>query len=206
MDRLNSGKKSHILEVTELMLSGMESSEVHISDVAKLANVGVPTVYYYFESRTQLIAEAQASIYLKLIEPLHEFLLKAETAIVDQDGTAFLAATGDNFVMAWSYGQLEGGWKIAKLLLDVWSDPKTQRRFCELLDVQLERWIRAIESAKELGWIKPDVDAIALITACWTGSMGQAIFSNSIKLIYTPESIRQFFAQAIEVESSRTEV
>jgi len=192
MDRLNSGKKSHILEVTELMLSGMESSEVHISDVAKLANVGVPTVYYYFESRTQLIAEAQASIYLKLI--------------VDQDGTAFLAATGDNFVMAWSYGQLEGGWKIAKLLLDVWSDPKTQRRFCELLDVQLERWIRAIESAKELGWIKPDVDAIALITACWTGSMGQAIFSNSIKLIYTPESIRQFFAQAIEVESSRTEV
>jgi len=185
------------------MLSNCESVRVRISDVAKLANVGVPTIYYYFDSRDQLIAEAQASTYLKLIEPLHEFLVIAEAAITAEELSTFLSALGDNLVMAWSFGRLDGGWKISKLLIDVWSDPTTQRVFCELLDAQLDRWIKVIESAKTLGWICQEIEVIALITSCWTGSIGQAIFSNSTKLIYSPESIRDYFMKTIAAGASQ---
>jgi AcrR family transcriptional regulator len=203
MSRSNSSTRGHILGVTETMLSKSESSGVRIADVAKLANVGVPTIYYYFESRDQLIAEAQASIYLKLIEPLHQFLAVAEDAIVERDQGACLTAIGDNLVMAWSFGQLDGGWKISKLLMDVWSDQTTQRTFCELLDAQMDRWIVAIESSKALGWLDEETDVIALITSCWTGSMGQAIFSKSTRLIYSPESIRDFFMKIVAVKAAQ---
>ena len=86
---------------------------------------------------------------------------------------------------------------IPKLLIDISSDAKTQREFSEKLEVQLERWINVIEGAKELDWIDPDLDTYALITACWAGPVGQALFANSSKIFYTPESIQQFFAVVV---------
>lgn len=197
MSRESSSTRQHILAAAESILSRSESSKVHISEVAKLANVGIPTVYYHFESRAQLIAEAQASTYLKLIEPLHNFLCIAEAAITSRDEASFFSATGDNLVLAWSFGQLEAGWKITKLVLDVWSDPKTRSDFSQKLDAQFDRWIIAFEQAQELGWINREVDVMALVATCWAGSMGQAVFSESVRLVYSLESVREFFEAAI---------
>jgi AcrR family transcriptional regulator len=175
------------------MLLERSSSEVHLADIADQAHVGIQTIYYHFSSRNQLIAEAQASAYLRLTKPLHDYLSMAETALVEEDQSTFWSALGDNIALAWSYGQGGDQWKISKLLIDIWSDPKTQREFSELLEVQFDRWINAIEAAKPLGWIDPDIDTYALITSCWAASVGQSLFVNSSKICYSPQSIRDFF-------------
>lgn len=197
MSREHSRTRAHILEAVESMLEYARGDSIRISDVAKEANVAVQTIYYYFESREHLVAEAQASAYFKLIVPLHQFLAGAEASIVDRDEEAFLAAIGDNLELSWALGQLDGGWKVTRLLNDVWSHSTTQRAFSDSLDVQLNRWMITIEAAKSLGWIEQEIDAAALIAACWTGSMGQAIFSHSKNAIYTPTTIRDFFMMIV---------
>ncbi|MGC2176543.1 MAG: TetR/AcrR family transcriptional regulator [Acidimicrobiales bacterium] len=193
MSKGGVGTRRHIIEVAEAMLAERPSSEIHLADIAEQAHVGVQTIYYHFDSRNQLIAEAQSATYQKLTEPLHEYLISCETALVAGDEATFWSAMGDNIMLAWAYGSGGDRWKIPKLLIDISSDAKTQRDFSEKLEVQLERWINVIEGGKHQGWIDPDIDTYALITSCWAGSVGQALFANSSKIYYTPESIRDFF-------------
>jgi AcrR family transcriptional regulator len=189
----DSSTRQHIIDVTEQMLADRSSSEIHLADIADQAHVGVQTIYYHFQSRNQLIAEAQASAYARLTKPLHEFLLRAENAIVEQDQATFWSAMGDNITLAWTHGQLGDQWRISKLLIDIWLDEKTQRQFSERLEIQFDRWINAIEAAKPLGWIDPEIDTYALITSCWAASIGQSLFASSAKICYTPQSMRDFF-------------
>jgi hypothetical protein len=70
------------------------------------------------------------------------------------------------------------------------------------LEIQVERWINAINAAKPLGWIRPDLDTYALVTSCWAASIGQALFVNSAKIHFTPESIRDFFVEIARVVPS----
>jgi AcrR family transcriptional regulator len=193
MSKGGVGTRRHIIEVAEAMLAERPSGEIHLADIAEQAHVGVQTIYYHFDSRNQLIAEAQAATYQKLTEPLHEYLISCESALAAGDEATYWSAMGDNITLAWAYGISGDRWKIPKLLIDISSDAKTQRDFSEKLEVQLERWINVIEGGKRRGWIDPDIDTYALITSCWAGSVGQALFANSSKIYYTPESIRDFF-------------
>ncbi len=191
----SSGTKRHILDAAEKILANRRSSEIHIADIAEEANVAVQTLYYHFGSLKQLIAEAQALAYLRMVEPLHKFLLAAEQAILDEDEQTYWQAIGDDVMLAWSYGFNGDKWKIPKLFIDIWSDPKTQEEFTEGLERQFERWINVIEGGKSLGWVDPDVDTYALIVANWGASNGQAVFASHSKIQYTPESIRDFFQE-----------
>jgi AcrR family transcriptional regulator len=195
MVREKSNTFRHILDVTERVLAESDGPKIRMEDIAKLANVSEPTIYYHFSSRNQLIAQAQVSAYLKLTGPLHKYLDLAEAAIKAKDHDAYVAAVSENVAMAWSYGKNDNKWRISRLLIDIWSDPKTQQEFCEMLDVQLDRWVNVIDASKNLGWTDPEVDTMALVTSCWAGSIGQAIFVNSKRLIYTPESIRDFYTK-----------
>jgi AcrR family transcriptional regulator len=191
-----SGTKRMILNAAEKILAERRSNEIHIADVAEAANVAVQTLYYHFGSLRQLIAEAQALAYLRMVEPLHKYLLAAEQAVVDEDEQAYWQAIGDDVELAWSYGFSGDKWRIPKLLMDIWADPGTQEAFSEGLDRQFERWINLIEAGKTLGWVDPDVDTYALIAANWGASNGQAVFSSNSRIHYTPESIRDFFQEA----------
>jgi AcrR family transcriptional regulator len=197
-NRGGSGTRLHIIEITEAMLAELPSGDVHLADIAERAHVGVQTIYYHFDSRSQLIAEAQASTYLRLTEPLHEYLISAEIALVNNDQDRFWTALSGNMSLAWSYGlDGEDRWKIPKLLIDIASDAATQRAFSAGLEAQLERWINVVENSKELGWIDPDLDTYALITSCWAATIGQALFANSSKVYYTAQSMRDFYINIV---------
>ena len=173
------------------------TSDLRVVDVATRASVGVPTIYYHFESRTQLIAEAQLAIYLDLLEPLHGCLARAEAALEAGDRDGYVEAVGENLVLAWSAGQHGDRWGVVRLLLDVWADPKTQSRFRALLEEQFARWIELADRAKALGWVDASLDATVLLATFWAASIGQVITSGSKAIDPTPESIRDFFLGAI---------
>ncbi|MGC2486853.1 MAG: TetR/AcrR family transcriptional regulator [Acidimicrobiales bacterium] len=196
------GTRQRIIECTEALLLEIGSNDLHLTKVAERAQVGLQTIYYHFESRTQLIARAQASAYLRLIAPLHGHLEIVERAIVERDEDTYWRVLGDNTALSWSYAHHDDKWQTATLLNDIWADDFTRDEFRARLDVQVQRWVTAIDAGKPLGWVRADLDSYALVTTCWAGSIGQAIFVNSEKNQYSPESIRDFFLSVARANPS----
>jgi AcrR family transcriptional regulator len=179
------------------MLDDHSSRDIRIAEVAQRACVSVQSIYYYFESLSQLIAQAQVSKYIRIVEPLHEFLETAEVAAINGDEPDFWKAISDDLMLAWSNGQGAAGWRISKLLIDIWSDEKTQREFSKQVGAQFHRWIAVVELAKKRGWIDIEIDSEALIAVCWASTNGQSIFAFSSLIKCSPESARDFLLQTI---------
>lgn len=189
----DSSVRQRILEVCMRLLEANGSGTSRVDLVAREASVSVPTIYYHFSSKAQLLAEAQAANYLKLLEPLHHCLALAERACDADDQTTFWSAVGDNMVLAWRTGQRDGGWGVLRMLIDVAAEPTTNREFSRQLQTQFERWIEVIERARQRGWIDPDLDVRALIASFWSASIGHAIFNNVGQFNPSAQRIRDFF-------------
>ncbi len=183
------------------MIREAGSRELKYDDVAERANVGVSTIEDIFDSRSQLIAEAQMANYFSMVEPHHLVLSRVESAVDDQDQPAFWVAIEENLDMAWSSGQMGEKWGVMNMLHDVWGDPFSQRHFCDLLDIQFERWIEVIEGAQRLGWIDSDVDAKAVTAIIWSASIGQVIMSGSTVLDVPTQSVRDFYLRIVRGKS-----
>jgi AcrR family transcriptional regulator len=194
------GTRQRIIECTEQLLREIGSNDLHLTKVAERAQVGLQTIYYHFESRTQLIARAQASAYLRLIAPLHGYLEIVERALAERDEEKYWRAMGENTALSWSYAQHDDKWQTTTLLSDIWADDFTREEFQANLDVQVERWVNVIDAGKPLGWVREELDTYALVTTCWAGSIGQAIFVNSEKNHYSPQSINDFFLRVARAD------
>ncbi len=192
--------RRNIVVVASEIIRERGSQDLQIVDVAERARVDVGTIEGYFDSRSQLVAEAQMSNYFAMVEPLHLVLSRVETALAEQDEAAYWAAVEENMMMAWSSGQVNDKWGIVKLLLDVWSDPFSQRHFCDLLDIQFARWVAVAEGAKQLGWIDQDIDAKALTAVFWSASVGQVITAGSAFLDLPAQDVRDFYMRVVRAK------
>ena len=187
-----------MIEVASSMIGEAGSSSFRIADLAERANVGVPTIYYHFESRTQIIAEAQMANYFSMTVPLHRILSKAETALSTKDQPIFWEAVRENFQMAWRSGAADQNMGIVKLLLDVFIDPKSRDIFRDRLDIQFARWVAVVEDAKGLGWIGSEIDAQALVAVLWSATVGQVITVGSKYVDVSPEAVSDFAMKMIQ--------
>jgi hypothetical protein len=86
-------------------------------------------------------------------------------------------------------------------LRDIWGDPFSQSHFCELLDIQFERWISVVQDAQRLGWIDEDIDPKALVSVFWSSSVGQVITAGSTVLNLTPKENRDFIMRIVRPPS-----
>ncbi|MGH9020346.1 MAG: TetR/AcrR family transcriptional regulator [Acidimicrobiales bacterium] len=175
------------------MVAGSNSESFRVVDLAERANVGVPTIYYHFESRVQVIAEAQMANYFATTEPMHKILSRAETALAMGDEVDFWEAVRLNIERAWSSGQRDEKMGIVRLLLDVWADAKSRARFRELLDIQFARWVALVDDAKALGWMHESLDAQTVVAVFWSASVGQVITSGSAYIDVAPETVADFY-------------
>ncbi len=175
------------------MLNDRSSRDIHIADVAQVACVSVQTIYYHFDSLTQLLAQAQAIKYDRIVEPLHQFLVGAEIAVSNDDESNFWKAVGDDLMLAWSNSQGGDGWRVSEVLLDIQTDEKTKREFSKQLDVRFQRWLFVLDAAKARGWIDSDINTEVLIAVCWASANGPSIFAFSTLIQCTPEAARDFF-------------
>lgn len=198
VDRKESLTRNHMIEVASSMIGEAGSSSFRIADLAERANVGVPTIYYHFESRTQIIAEAQMANYFSMTVPLHRILSKAETALSTKDQPIFWEAVRENFQMAWRSGAADQNMGIVKLLLDVFIDPKSRDIFRDRLDIQFARWVAVVEDAKGLGWIGSEIDAQALVAVLWSATVGQVITVGSKYVDVSPEAVSDFAMKMIQ--------
>jgi hypothetical protein len=202
MKTTNPFARQRIIEVTSEMIRTTGSMGIDLGEVAEQSGVDASTVESFFDSRTQLIAEAQMANYFSMVEPLHLVLSRVESALADVDQAAFWAAVEENMEMAWSSGQVNKKWGIFNLLHDIWLDPFSQSHFCDLLDIQFDRWITVVEQAQGLGWIDADMDAKSLTAVFWAASVGQVITAGSNILNPSSEDVRDFYMRIVRGRKS----
>jgi hypothetical protein len=190
-----------VIAAAAQMIKDSSSRDLTYDAVAERAKVDVAKVDELFDSPSQLVAEAQMANYFSMIEPHHLVLSRVESAIANLDETSFWTSLEENIDLAWSSGQIGEKWGIVNLLHDIWGDPFSQRHFCDLLDIQFERWIEVIENAQRLGWIDRDLDAKALTAVVWSASIGQVIMSGSVVMDLSAQSVRDFFSRMVRAKS-----
>ncbi len=201
MDTPDSFARTSVVSAASTIIREKGSRGISFEEVAKRADVELATVEYFFDTLPQLIGEAQLANYFALVKSHHLVQLRVEEALANEDLDGFLNAVQENLELAWSSGQVGNRWGIYELLHDIWMDPFSQSHFCELLDIQFDRWVTVIESAQQLGWIDGDIDSRALVSVFWSSSVGQVITAGSNVLNLTPKEHRDFIMRIVRPPS-----
>lgn len=205
MDREDMSTRSQILAITAEMLETTPSDKLRISDVAESSHVAVPTIYYHFNTRTRLIAQAQLLGYVALSEPNRTFLGLVETAVEDNDRDLFWRQIEDLMTFAWSRGQPDTSWRLLRMLLDIWSDENTRQEFFVFIDERVERWSRAMEEAKARGWMNADIEAAAPVIVYWAASLGQSFILSPQRPRLDGRSVSSFLVNAMRRDEEPNE-
>ena len=185
--------RQHILDVATEMIDEGGSKNIHINNLAKRASVGVPTIYYHFTSRSQLIAEAQIANYETLLGPSRDVLAEISSALRDEDVSTYQRAIGNYLRTVSSSDQLEHKWNLVSLLLDVHDDEAAQECICKISDAFHEELVVAFERAQGLGWLSNGIDASVLVSLLWSASIGQVLVTVSPAATLTPEAVSYLF-------------
>lgn len=193
MRHTSSDVPQHILAATAAMLDEMDSADIHVSAIATRANVGVPSIYYYFTSLPQLISLAQGLRHNELWAPLDDILVAMTSAVDHQDEGAYWAAWDDLFVVGWDPARRERMRHIAELMIDVRRDAAQSKTMREKQEHQLKQRIEVIDKAKGFGWIDPDVDARSLSLIFWGSFIGQHLNFGADLYDLEPEMVKLIF-------------
>ncbi len=197
MARRDSKVKQHILVTTVAMIGESGPAKVHVADVARRASVGIPTIYYHFESRAKLIAEAQSVRYEETIRPVRELMDEIEVALTSEDEDGFWEAVDRYVALVWTPSQVHGKYEVGTLLLDGSLDADVRDALFGAMDRQYRRWLDVVVAAQARGWFTPRVDGEALTSLFWSASVGQILATNSAYKTLTPEVMVDLFRDIV---------
>ncbi len=193
--------KQHILDVATQLVREVGSAGFRVADLSERANVGIPTIYYHFASREQVIAEAQLANYFTMTAGMPTYFARVSASIAEHDETAFRAALRDDMVTAWRIGGFDAQIGMMRMLIDIWADAQTKDEFLDMLDAQYARWVAMTMDAQELGWIDSAADAAMLVSFFWAASIGQAAIPHRLGLEVNPETIADYWLRVLSGSS-----
>ena len=172
--------RDHILRVADAMITERGAETLRIADLARRAEIGVPTVYYYFDSREHLIAESELLRYQLMTEPLHEHYAGVQRALTENDEDGFWRELRADLEMAWRLGRGTSRDEILRLLINIWSHEATQERFRTAVDTQMRGWRDIMNAAREHDWIGGPADPGLLVAYFWAASVGQVVIGDDL--------------------------
>ena len=197
MARKDSKVREHILVTTVAMIAESGTDKVHVADVARRASVGIPTIYYHFDSRAKLIGEAQSVRYEQTIRPVRELMDEVESALADEDEDDFWDAVDRYVALVWTPSQVHGKYEVGTLLLDDSLDPDVRDVLFGAMNRQYRRWVDVVVEAQARGWFTPRIDGEALTSLFWSASVGQILATNSAYKTLTPEVMVGLFRDIV---------
>jgi AcrR family transcriptional regulator len=203
--RQNSSKvQQHVLEVTAAMLEETERENVHVSAIAERANVGIPTIYYHFDSLSQLIATAQGVRHKELWAPFDDILKTMTWAVDHGDEEKFWTAWDEVFAVGWARECSNGMQQIAEVIIDARRDSVQSDELRKLQEIQLEQRIDVIEKAKSLGWIDTDFDSRTLSLIFWGSFIGLHLHFGSELYDLEAEDAKKIFTKILRGQRDQT--
>ena len=199
MARRDSQVKQHILTTTVGMIAEHGTTKVRVADVAREASVGIPTIYYHFESRAKLIAEAQVVRYEASMRPVRACMDEIEATLASGDVETFWEAVDAYVALVWSPAQVDGKFDVGVMLLDDSVDSVVRDEFLAIMNYQYQRWLDVVSAAQARGWFVPHVDGEAMTSLFWSASIGQVMAKNSSYKLLTPEVMVDLFRTIVHV-------
>ncbi len=189
--RTVSQTRAHILNAAVEMLRESESRQVRIADVAQRANVGIPTIYYHFNSREVLLAEAQVENFFRLLGGRSGHVDVIGDAVEQRDREAFVAGYRQYLIEISDKETTERMWQLARVLLDIFADPVARERFVAAHDASLQRRINIFSRAQEMGWVDDSIDPTSYILESGALILGRIMFDGSAHQV-SPEDMADY--------------
>ncbi len=203
MSAVANATHDHIVEQAQALLGEVGSVGFRIVALAKRASVGVPTIYYHFESREQVIAQAQLRTYFELTRPMAAHFARMAEAIGAADADAFRAELMADVTAAWAAGHFQEDVGVMRLLLDIWADRATRQQFRDIVDQQYRNWVLLLERAQELGWIQSVSHAATGVAVFWAASVGLAVLPHAPDVGVTADRVAELCWDLISVPPAR---
>ncbi len=192
MARRDSAVKQHILTTTVAMISEYGPTKIRVADVARRADVGVPTIYYHFDSRSNLLAEAQVVRYEEFLRPARELMDAMEAALVAEDRGTFDEAVDRYLSLVWAPRVIGGTYEF-DVMLECSVDPVVSEEILDATRRQHQRWVAIVARAQQRRWFGPSVDGDVLTSLFWSASVGQLVVKNSVYRKLAPEALVALF-------------
>lgn len=120
-EKIIMGKRDLILDAMQKLMTDNEAKNATVSDVAKKAGIGKGSVYYYFESKEQIIDAVIQRGYSKVIEESRWMLKKSNMSALEKLQTIFKISV----YPADGHGQSE-----LLRLLNMQDDVVVHQKFC----------------------------------------------------------------------------
>jgi len=148
----SSATRNRILSAAAKILSLKGYSETRLADIAEVAELRAPAVYYYFDSREALIAEVMAVGQRRLREHVESALsaLAADTAPMDRIGAAVQAHLQVELQLS------DFATAVTRNLGQLPDDVRSRLRAEGSEYIML--WRRLLEEARAAGAIRADLD------------------------------------------------
>lgn len=165
--------KDAIVAAALAIMEEVGSEALRVSEVAKRASVGTPTVYYYFDGRSRLIAEARAQRLGATLAKTATVVSLMENALADEDREGFLGALHRYVAHSFRPEYLEDCWESVETLVMVKKDPSVRSLAVDMILRHFESVTSMLERAEEMGWIKPSVSPVTLLYFINCAILGQ---------------------------------
>jgi AcrR family transcriptional regulator len=172
----DSSTQQHIVRTAALMLRETDKEHFHMAQLAERADVGVPTIYYYFASLNELVAHAQIINYVEFSRPVHSFDQQIADAFETGDEASFWDAIENHMKAVWQAGnEVEGGLGTIRVLMDIWGDEGAKSKLRAMMRDRITFWTTTARTAQEHGWLSKAQDPEVLIKVMWAASIGHGI-------------------------------
>jgi AcrR family transcriptional regulator len=164
-----------VLEAAISLIEQAGSSALRIQEVARLAGVGAPTIYYYFDNRRHLIAAAQAERLRRLLESSDAFRSWTADALEDGDAEELVRSINSYSMPFWSDRAVEQLWDVVEILADVRRDEQVKKEVALVLDQAFLPRIEAVAGLQRAGWVDEEIDPAAWVTLYFGAVFGQVV-------------------------------
>jgi AcrR family transcriptional regulator len=194
----DTSTQKHILEVAAKMLREDSKDNFHIADVAERANVGVPTIYYYFASINELVAHAQVINYVEMSRPVHSYDGQIARSFADRDEAEFWEAMKGHMVTVWQAGSFDGSIGILRILTDIWGDEGAKDTLRALMRDRIAFWTTMARTGQELGWISASQDPEVLVKVLWAAAIGHVVLGEDFLIEDGEARVAAFAVRAMK--------
>jgi AcrR family transcriptional regulator len=167
--------------IVAVMVTMLEESELHrirVSDVARRANVAVPTIYYHFKSLANVIVEAAYVSLVAFVESFEPSMVAMKQALDHEDETGFMAGLEAFLTHSWSLPIAEEVHRLAPLMTHFRESAPDDVRMRQLQAKGLVELATYLEGASTRGWIVLEDSVTTFVVAHWTCVLGQSVFWN----------------------------
>ena len=189
----HSETQARILDAAVAIVEARGADGLRILDVAAQANVGAPTIYYYYSNRHRLVAAAQASRLGRILSEDDSYLDDLRVALKNEDRAAFVEAAAAYDAVLWGPDSVESVWQTLEIISSVRHEPVVRDVVAEVVNAHLSARLEVIESAQEIGWLDPNVDAKTWVNFYFSACLGRVVVDLAPDLAPDGEDARHGF-------------